>query len=624
MHYLTTDDPDRSRSVSKSTSRKRARKDRRSTRPMVSGNPVLQTATPKPTPPSKKSRKKQPPATLDPPQNLDTSTIHADPGTPTDSVPYEPSCRKQPSPISNQSPSSILPVCELDIATEFFYESFDAASSASTPTEGSPLPQKRRRLEQAQSEHDAASEGSEVDGVGEPAESSAAIQDEMVMIPTITMVEPRKRKKKLREPGAPKRNMNPYMFFSKDNRDKFVIEHPGFKLQEIARLTGIRWRAMTKDEKKPYEDMAIADRERYAEERRIFEQKTKAFEDTSHLATCRPSLSLSPHPSLSPTPTPIQSIGASSPSPRIPCSNSPRSVDSATPPAANSINVADHNGVGVQNSREIIELLARCDSTSVRGKSVAAFTEGPDQRLEGRFPAIITTVAMSPLDAHQNNRNLATCLDPPFFTHSEQQGRPFLPHLSPPFLQPQALSYHYHVVPTVHLSSLPPQSCNYSQRWPTRLADELTHSPSMKNVQIPSPVPLRTLPPTPTTPSLPLPSAAATLNHLSPVFNYPLQPPQSTYFLPSYVAPPSFAFQASPPGFLTSGSDQGQAANYVAEDAGADVRLLCEFLDVDLDAYERMMADERGWGHEVGEQVGQEERDHVKIKAEDEEIGEEE
>lgn len=32
--------------------------------------------------------------------------------------------------------------------------------------------------------------------------------------------------------------------------EKFVIEYPHFKLQEIAKLTGIRWRAMTKDEKK--------------------------------------------------------------------------------------------------------------------------------------------------------------------------------------------------------------------------------------------------------------------------------------------------------------------------------------------------------------------------------------
>lgn len=367
--------------------------------------------------------------------------------------------------------------------------------------------------------------------------------------------------------------------------------------------------------------MATADKERYIEEKKIFDrqvdlspmanlcpkiqpritatdpsyQKTEAIEDTRRQATCQPSLSLSPCPSPSPTPTPVsvQSIGASSPSPQIPCSISPRSVNSATPPPGNLTSVTDHNEVKVPNNHENIEFLDGCDGAWVGERSIATLTEGPDQRVERRFPASVTTATMLPLDVHQNNRNL----DPPIFTHPEQHGRPFLPHLSYPFPS-QALSHHYRVMPPVHPSSFTPQSYYYSQCRPT-------HLPFMKDVQNPFPGPLTTLPPTPTTPSLPSSATSATLN-------YPPQPLQSTDFLPSHVTPPSFVFQAPPPSFLT-GFDQCQAA----KGAGADVRLLCEFLDVNPDEYERMMVDERGWGHEVGEQVGQEERDYVKIEEEE-------
>lgn len=57
-----------------------------------------------------------------------------------------------------------------------------------------------------------------------------------------------------------------YIFFTHEMRPKMVNEFPGMKFTEQGIIMGERWRALTPEQKKPYEDMANEDKKRYATE----------------------------------------------------------------------------------------------------------------------------------------------------------------------------------------------------------------------------------------------------------------------------------------------------------------------------------------------------------------------
>ena len=76
----------------------------------------------------------------------------------------------------------------------------------------------------------------------------------------------KKPKKPLKDPNAPKRAMTSFMVFSGEMRNKVKEENPDMKLVEIASELGRRWKALTDEEKKPYQDKADADKERFNEE----------------------------------------------------------------------------------------------------------------------------------------------------------------------------------------------------------------------------------------------------------------------------------------------------------------------------------------------------------------------
>lgn len=75
---------------------------------------------------------------------------------------------------------------------------------------------------------------------------------------------PRKRNKRgPRDPAAPKRASGAYVFFTNYMRPKVNEEFPGIKFVELGKLLGERWRALTPEQKKQYEDMAAEDKVRF-------------------------------------------------------------------------------------------------------------------------------------------------------------------------------------------------------------------------------------------------------------------------------------------------------------------------------------------------------------------------
>lgn len=75
-----------------------------------------------------------------------------------------------------------------------------------------------------------------------------------------------KQSKKRRDPNAPKAVSNAYMIFCKSRRSELKQENPDLPFGKIGARLGEIWRTMTPEQKKPYEDKASQDRERYRKE----------------------------------------------------------------------------------------------------------------------------------------------------------------------------------------------------------------------------------------------------------------------------------------------------------------------------------------------------------------------
>ncbi|KAI9228261.1 MAG: non-histone chromosomal protein 6 [Piptocephalis tieghemiana] len=79
-------------------------------------------------------------------------------------------------------------------------------------------------------------------------------------------------KRARKNPNAPKRPMSAYMFFANAQRDTVRAENPEATFGQIGKLLGERWRGMTPEDKKPYEEMNVKDKRRYETEKKAYEQ----------------------------------------------------------------------------------------------------------------------------------------------------------------------------------------------------------------------------------------------------------------------------------------------------------------------------------------------------------------
>ncbi|CAF1575773.1 unnamed protein product [Rotaria magnacalcarata] len=73
---------------------------------------------------------------------------------------------------------------------------------------------------------------------------------------------PRVRKSE-KDPNAPKRPLSTFFLFSQDERPKIKKDNPSLSVADVAKLIGERWRSITEDKKRHYEERARAEKERY-------------------------------------------------------------------------------------------------------------------------------------------------------------------------------------------------------------------------------------------------------------------------------------------------------------------------------------------------------------------------
>ena len=88
-----------------------------------------------------------------------------------------------------------------------------------------------------------------------------------------TSAVPKKRKeRKERDPKAPKSATSAYMYFSKHHRMLLKQENADLTFGDLGKTVGAMWKAATPEEKKPFEDLAAEDKQRYNREVQEFRE----------------------------------------------------------------------------------------------------------------------------------------------------------------------------------------------------------------------------------------------------------------------------------------------------------------------------------------------------------------
>lgn len=73
----------------------------------------------------------------------------------------------------------------------------------------------------------------------------------------------------------PKKPSGAYVYFGHEMRPKIFEENPETKFAELGKMLGDRWRALSSEEKTKYEDLSGADRTRYKNEMKEYQEKKK-------------------------------------------------------------------------------------------------------------------------------------------------------------------------------------------------------------------------------------------------------------------------------------------------------------------------------------------------------------
>jgi len=74
------------------------------------------------------------------------------------------------------------------------------------------------------------------------------------------------RKRKKKDPNAPKRPLSAFFLFCADERAAVKAQHPGYSVGEVARELGEKWNKVTAEVKSKYEGRVQQEKQRYEKE----------------------------------------------------------------------------------------------------------------------------------------------------------------------------------------------------------------------------------------------------------------------------------------------------------------------------------------------------------------------
>uniref|UniRef100_A0A7S2EXH8 HMG box domain-containing protein n=1 Tax=Trieres chinensis TaxID=1514140 RepID=A0A7S2EXH8_TRICV len=86
----------------------------------------------------------------------------------------------------------------------------------------------------------------------------------------------KQKKKKVKDPNAPKGSKSAYMFFCQEKREEFTKKNPGKGPAEVTKILGEEWNKLEKGKRgkkgtKKYDDLAAKDKIRYDSEKEVYE-----------------------------------------------------------------------------------------------------------------------------------------------------------------------------------------------------------------------------------------------------------------------------------------------------------------------------------------------------------------
>jgi hypothetical protein len=76
----------------------------------------------------------------------------------------------------------------------------------------------------------------------------------------------------------PKRARGSFVLFTKDERPKIQQENPSIKFTDLGAVLGERWRNLSAEERKKYDDLADQDKIRFANEMELYKQQVNQTE----------------------------------------------------------------------------------------------------------------------------------------------------------------------------------------------------------------------------------------------------------------------------------------------------------------------------------------------------------
>ncbi|KAI0984056.1 hypothetical protein GJ496_005664 [Pomphorhynchus laevis] len=95
------------------------------------------------------------------------------------------------------------------------------------------------------------------------------------------------RKRKKRDPLAPKRPLSAFFLFCQEERPKVREEHPSASISEIAKVMGEKWSKIDPERKKAYEEDAIRAKANYDREAAIYREKSQQQQAISVATTAK-------------------------------------------------------------------------------------------------------------------------------------------------------------------------------------------------------------------------------------------------------------------------------------------------------------------------------------------------
>jgi len=90
----------------------------------------------------------------------------------------------------------------------------------------------------------------------------------------------RRRKK---DPNPPKQPLTAYVIFSNEVRDQVISENPAANFGEIGKIIGAKWRALVVEDRKPFEEKANIERERYNRNLGEYRRSQGVYEPLHHI-----------------------------------------------------------------------------------------------------------------------------------------------------------------------------------------------------------------------------------------------------------------------------------------------------------------------------------------------------